>query len=88
MTKPIRLAEAIRESYFDAPVLRLVESGEIVTPADQALAKVKDPFVQEGNYWNCVGCGNPKMWPSGTSGHVDCAWVKAKAKVAALEAQR
>lgn len=36
--KSIRLAEAIRESYFDAPVLRLVESGEIVTPAEQALA--------------------------------------------------
>lgn len=67
-----------------AMLLDFADGEYIVTPADEALAKIQDPFVQEGNYWNCVGCGNPRMWPSGETGHHDCAWVKAKAKVAAL----
>ena len=102
---PIRLADALDDRViidlallqtgaqtpadFVEELLNMFERGDIVTPADEALAKIANPIIiQEPTAaeHSCVGCDTARRWALGERGHHDsnCEWVKSKAKVAAL----
>ena len=110
--KPIRLAEAIavfarKDLYgFQESTWAFIDAitgGDIVTPADEALASIRRPYElldisEDGQVWKCPICGRHLSGETldelddGVSDPAimhrhDCAWVAARRKVAALEGQ-
>lgn len=93
--KPIRLADAIDDlkTKLDDNVIVAAalawlfkcRDGGLVTPADEALARIEDPYMFYGANVRCIGCLTKE---DHGGGHFDdCAWVEACRKVAPMEDQ-
>ena len=79
------------ESQSELAVLRRIESGAIVTPADEALARMNTVIRRPGQYLHeCIACRSTSSdigFKLGTAHREGCPAVMAKRKVAALEDQ-
>ena len=98
--RPIRLADAIavfarKDLYgFQESTWAFIDAitgGDIVTPADETLARMTPYAVEvEGGWdWDCCGRPtNPLNVPTRYDQHAtECEWLKASIKVDALEGQ-